>query len=99
MQMLSALNSSNTSSIISGITSLIDTPNNDQVRSVIESTIPVTDSPQYNTEYLVKTVRSLRKQGMRLPLKYTLLVKNLYGIDKLARDAGLNGLQEALLYT
>ncbi len=40
-----------------------------------------------------------RKHGFKIPLKYTLLFKNLNALGQLSRKVGFKSLQEALVYT
>lgn len=37
----------------------------------------------------------LRREVIRLPLKMTLLIKNLYFLDRMAKKAGMTGITEA----
>lgn len=42
---------------------------------------------------------AFHQEGIRIPLKITLLIKNINGLDRIARDAGFTSLQEAFGYT
>ena len=41
---------------------------------------------------------NLRKNGIKIPLKMTILLKNLNSLDRFAKKAGFDGLQDALSY-
>lgn len=49
-------------------------------------------------EQLGDVIKHIKQENVAFPLKMTLLVKNFYALDSLARDAGFNSLNDAFSY-
>lgn len=48
---------------------------------------------------LLGTMRYIKQNEYRFPLKMSLLIKNMFGLERFARDAGFSGgMMEALSY-
>lgn len=47
---------------------------------------------------MLAVVRNLRSESIRPPLKYTLIIRNIHSINKMCRQAGFAGIEDALTY-
>lgn len=52
-----------------------------------------------NGSSMLDTVMELKRRGIRVPLKFSLIVKNINGLNEMALQAGFSGLGEAFFAT
>ena len=46
---------------------------------------------------LSKAIVFMKSRNIKIPLKFTLLFKNILGLNHMAKKAGFNGVMEALM--
>lgn len=68
----------------------------DQKVRILDSSVSIGRGEDV-TDRLMKAIVALRKEGIKLPLKITLLIKNIYYLDRLARKVGFENILEAYL--
>ncbi len=71
----------------------------EQVKSEVQKTIEDSfESDKPMTVKLLDVVRTLRSNGLKLPLRTTLLIRNMHSLQKFAEDAGFDSLEQAIRY-